>query len=87
LGDRDMLEYTTSGTQPSLCLLIHHDDPVREYAYSPVAESDGQTFVNEATECGWHVVSMRTDFRRIFIGAESSRRDSLSRDARSMRGA
>jgi len=86
-GDADMLEYTRSGTQPSLCLFVNHDDPVREYAYSPLGDVDGQAFLDDAVERGWHVVSMRNDFRRIFIGAESSRRDSLSRDARSMRGA
>ena len=32
-GDQQMLEYTTSGDGPSLALIVHHDDAVREFAY------------------------------------------------------
>ena len=39
-GDREMLEYTASGPRPSLCLLVDHDDPEREYAYESTSLSD-----------------------------------------------
>ena len=32
-GDREMLEYVHSGSGPSLCVVIDHDDAEREYAY------------------------------------------------------
>jgi len=32
-GDRQMLEYTTSGDEPRLGLIIHHTDAAREWAY------------------------------------------------------
>lgn len=61
-GDLDMLQYTHTGTGPSLALLIRHDDPVREYEYA-----DESSQVREiATERGWPVVSMRDDFRTVF---------------------
>jgi phosphoserine phosphatase len=56
LGDVDMLEYTRSGQYTSLCLLVEHDDAVREYAY------DSQIDTRE----NWLTVSMRSDFRRLF---------------------
>jgi hypothetical protein len=61
-GDLDMLQYTHSNSRTSLVLLLHHDDPVREYAYA-----DESNRVREiAAERGWPVVSMRDDFRTVF---------------------
>lgn len=57
-GDEDLFEYTRSGQNASLCLLIEHDDGVREYAYDACISAP----IRE--EC--LTVSMRTDFRRIF---------------------
>ena len=34
-GDREMLEYVTSGAGARLGLLVLHDDDKREYAYGP----------------------------------------------------
>jgi hypothetical protein len=82
-GDRDMLEYTRGAPQSSLCLLINHDDPVREYAYPPGPTNTGEAFLNDAIDRGWVVVSMRNDFRRVFVGIEAARRDAPSREARS----
>jgi hypothetical protein len=67
-GDRQMLEYTAGGTGARFCLLVHHDDSEREFAYG--AESKIGTFseslMAEANEKGWTVVSMRNDWKRIF---------------------
>ena len=67
-GDREMLEYAQTGSLPSLCLVIDHDDDEREYAYAgasftdPGAEPIGTT----AARLGWTVVSMRRDWAPIF---------------------
>jgi phosphoserine phosphatase len=61
VDDREMLEYAHSGTQPSLCLLLQHDDPIREYEYDV-----GQEFVASAALHISSIVSMRHDFRHIF---------------------
>ena len=67
-GDRQMLEWTQSGAQPRLMMLVHHDDAVREYAYG--ANSKVGTFsdalMSEATKRGWLVISMKNDWKRIF---------------------
>jgi phosphoglycolate phosphatase-like HAD superfamily hydrolase len=70
-GDREMLEYTSSGSRPSLCLVIEHDDGEREYAYAGTGEGSGTTEPLEATGMreGWTVVSMRNDWARIFADA------------------
>lgn len=61
-GDLDMLRFTALGQQPSLAVLLQHDDAVREYAYA-----DDSVRIREAAErYGWLSVSMRDDFRRVF---------------------
>ena len=72
-GDRQMLEYTTTGEGRRLGLLVLHDDATREYAYGPVEGLPDsrigtftQSLYDEATERGWIVISMRRDWKRIF---------------------
>ena len=72
-GDRQMLEYTSAGSGTRLKVLIHHDDPVREYAYGPaggLADTKVGTFTqalyDEANQQGWTVVSMKNDWKRVF---------------------
>ena len=38
-GDRQMLEYTTSGSGVRYGLLVHHDDAEREFAYGAESKS------------------------------------------------
>lgn len=72
-GDRDMLDYVTSGAGARLGLLVLHDDPTREYAYGP-ARGLPETKVGrfppeldaEAQSRGWPVISMKNDWARIF---------------------
>lgn len=66
-GDLQMLEWTTVGRAPSLGLLVHHDDAVREWAYdrkSDVGKLDKG--LDEASKRGWVVVSMKNDWKDVF---------------------
>ena len=66
-GDLAMLEYTAAGPGPRLMLLVHHDDPAREYAYdreSRVGRLDKA--LDAAGRSKWNVVSMKDDWRTIF---------------------
>ncbi len=70
-GDQQMLEWTAPNG--GLCVLIHHTDDVREFAYdkdSSVGHLD--TALAEAHERGWTVVSMKTDWTRIFAWQQTS---------------
>jgi phosphoglycolate phosphatase-like HAD superfamily hydrolase len=73
VGDREMLEYATAGAGARLGLLVLHDDATREYAYGPaqgLPDSKIGTFTqalfDEAKTKGWNVVSMKSDWKRIF---------------------
>jgi phosphoglycolate phosphatase-like HAD superfamily hydrolase len=72
-GDREMLEWTGAGAGAWLKMLLLHDDDKREYAYGPAqglpATKVGafpQALYDEAKKNGWHVISMKNDWRRIF---------------------
>lgn len=72
-GDREMLEWTTAGDGERLGLLVLHDDAAREFAYGPAnglpATSVGtfpQALMDEASQRGWIVISMKDDWRTIF---------------------
>ena len=76
IGDRQMLEYTKAGNGQRLAVLVLHDDAEREYAYGP-AEGLPDTKVgaftqepyDEAKRNGWIVISMKSDWKRIFADA------------------
>ena len=61
-GDIAMLEYTTSGSHPSLGLLVRHDDADREFDYTAGAEKA----LDETSRQGWTVASIRTDWNTVF---------------------
>lgn len=61
-GDVPMLQFAADQNGPTLCLLVHHDDATREVAYSSGAEKA----VKAAGTEGWTVVSMKTDWNRVF---------------------
>jgi phosphoserine phosphatase len=72
-GDREMLEWTGAGEGARLKMLVYHDDAQREYAYGPadgLPDTKVGTFdrllMDEAISRGWTVISMKTDWRRIF---------------------
>lgn len=72
-GDIAMLEYSDRGDRPdtgsqpaaSLQLMINHDDAAREFAYG---EKDGASLA-AARAHGWHVVSIKRDWRAVFAPA------------------
>lgn len=67
-GDRQMLEWTQSRSGKTFQGLVHHDDAEREWAYG--ADSEIGTFSNslmqQADSSGWHVVSMKDDWKVVF---------------------
>jgi hypothetical protein len=67
-GDQQILEWTQAGDGARLMMLVHHDDPVREFAYG--AESKIGTFSDalmaEAKKDDWTVTSMKDDWKTIF---------------------
>lgn len=67
-GDQQMLEYTEAGLGVHLLMLVHHDDAKREFAYGPKTKigTFSDALMSEATKHGWHVISMKNDWKRIF---------------------
>ena len=72
-GDRQMLEYTKAGEGARLSLLVLHDDAKREYAYGPAqglpdtkVGTFPQALFDEAKKQGWVVISMKSDWKRVF---------------------
>ncbi len=73
IGDRQMLEYTKAGAGVRMSMLVLHDDAGREYAYGPARGlPDGkvgtfpQALYDQAQKQGWTVISMKSDWKRIF---------------------
>lgn len=67
-GDRQMLEWSQSTKGKSFQLLVHHDDPVREYKYDTDSKigTFSKTLMEEANKKGWVIVSMKNDWKKIF---------------------
>jgi len=72
-GDRQMLEYTKAGAGERLAMLVLHDDAQREYAYGPALGLSAtrvgtftQALYDQAKREGWVVISMKSDWKRIF---------------------
>ena len=66
-GDLEMLQYTTLAGGPRLGLLVHHTDAEREYAYDRKSHFGKlDKALDVAADNKWTVVSMKTDWKRIF---------------------
>jgi haloacid dehalogenase-like hydrolase len=63
-GDLQMLEYADDNNPKgkSLKILIHHDDPIREFSYDKGAEK----VLEESKKRNWNIVNMKDDFVTIF---------------------
>jgi hypothetical protein len=62
-----MLQWTSAGPGPRLCLYVRHTDAEREWAYdrdSPIGRLDKG--LDEAKTHGWVVVDMKRDWKRVF---------------------
>src|SRR3989304_3963518 len=63
-GDLQMLQWTAAGYGARLCLILHHTDADREWAYdrqSPIGRLDQA--LDEAPKHGWTVVDMKRDWK------------------------
>jgi haloacid dehalogenase-like hydrolase len=72
-GDQQMLEWTGAGAGARLKMLVHHDDPAREYAYGPAGGlpdtkvgTFSEALMDEARSSSWTVISMKNDWKRVF---------------------
>jgi hypothetical protein len=72
-GDAQMLEWAQAGDKARLMMLVLHDDPTREYAYGPAAGlpatgvgTFSEALLLKATKNAWVVISMKSDWKRIF---------------------
>jgi hypothetical protein len=66
-GDLQMLQWTAAGQGARFCLIVHHTDAEREWAYdkeSHVGKLDQA--LSEARSRNWTVVDMKQDWKRIF---------------------
>ena len=66
-GDLQMLQWTAAGSGPRFCLIVHHTDAEREFAYdrqSHIGRLDKA--LDEAQERGWTVVDMKRDWSRVY---------------------
>jgi len=70
-GDLQMLQWTAAGNGPRFCLLVHHTDAEREWAYdreSSIGRLD--TALDEAAQRRWTVVDMKEDWKCVFAFAQ-----------------
>lgn len=66
-GDLAMLQWTAARNGPSLCVLIHHTDADREWAYdreSHIGRLDKA--LDEARARSWTIVDMKADWVEVF---------------------
>jgi hypothetical protein len=68
-----MLEWTQAGDGARLMMLVLHDDATREYAYGPArglpdthVGTFSEALLTQAEKSGWHVISMKDDWKRIY---------------------
>ncbi len=66
-GDFEMLEWTTSGPEARLGVLIRHDDATREFAYDRASHFGKLARgLDEGPARGWTIVSMKNDWKRVY---------------------
>jgi phosphoglycolate phosphatase-like HAD superfamily hydrolase len=66
-GDFEMLEWTTAGSGPRFGLIVHHDDPQREWAYDRESHVGRlKRGLDEGPQRGWVIASIKSDWRRVF---------------------
>lgn len=65
-GDLQMLQWTSGCAGSSLALLVHHTDPIREFAYDASIMGKLEVALTEAATRGWTVVDMKNDWKRVF---------------------
>ncbi len=66
-GDLQMLQWTAAGDGARFCLIVHHTDAEREWAYdrdSHIGKLDKA--LDAAAAAGWTVVDMKADWKTIY---------------------
>ncbi|MGH8068187.1 MAG: HAD family hydrolase [Candidatus Entotheonellia bacterium] len=66
-GDLQMLQWIAAGPGARFCLIVHHTDAEREWAYdrqSPIGRLDKA--LDEAKQRSWTVLDMKRDWKRVF---------------------
>jgi phosphoserine phosphatase len=74
-GDLAMLQWTCLKREPSFCLIVHHTDGEREWAYDRQSHI-GQLSraLDDATAHGWTVADMKRDWREVFTSTGANGR-------------
>jgi phosphoglycolate phosphatase-like HAD superfamily hydrolase len=67
-GDIAMMQYSKGRRGPSFQLLINHDDAAREFAYG---EKDNAS-LNAAKKYGFTVVSVKNDWKTVFVAGQAA---------------
>ena len=67
-GDLQMMQWTAAGSGPHFCLFVHHTDAKREWAYDRNSSDPFDKGLDEALAKGWTVVSMKDDWKIIYVG-------------------
>ena len=66
-GDQQMLEWTAAGKGARFCLIVHHTDAAREFAYDRQSHFGRlAAALDEGQKRGWTIVDMKQDWRQIF---------------------
>lgn len=66
-GDHQMLQWTDAGDGLRLCVLVHHTDADREWAYDRDSHIGGlDKALDDAHVQGWVVIDMAEDWARVF---------------------
>lgn len=60
-----MMRFARQGQRDALRLLVLHDDPDREFAYTAGAEDA----LERARMHGWTIISIKDDWRTVFAGS------------------
>jgi hypothetical protein len=72
-GDKEMLEWTAASDGLRFMGLVHHTDPVREYAYDRDSEIGRlDKALDEAVAKGWTITDMKNDWKTIFPAEKTS---------------
>jgi phosphoglycolate phosphatase-like HAD superfamily hydrolase len=65
-GDFEMLEWTTGSARPGFAMIVHHDDPEREFAYDRESHIGKLARgLDEAAGRGWTVVGMKDAWKKV----------------------
>ncbi len=66
-GDYQMLQWTSTNTEPHMEIIVHHTDSTREYAYDRGSNVGKlEKGIDDAPKYGWMLVDMKRDWKKIY---------------------